>query len=66
MTLIPVFAIAVETARIQKETAALDAKTDEHLEACAELRRVQVSSALGRGVDSAGGVYSVGTAPCRR
>ncbi|XP_030199483.1 centriole and centriolar satellite protein ofd1 isoform X3 [Gadus morhua] len=31
----------VETARIQKETAALDAKTDEHLEACAELRRVQ-------------------------
>ncbi|KAF7665428.1 hypothetical protein LDENG_00143600 [Lucifuga dentata] len=32
----------VETARIQKESAAIDAKLEEHSKACSELRRLQV------------------------
>lgn len=37
-----VFYFSVETARIQKESAAIDAKQREHSRACSELKRLQV------------------------
>lgn len=34
---------SVETARIQKEAAVIDARLEEHSRACSELRRLQVN-----------------------
>lgn len=37
------FYFSVETARILKESAALDAKLEEHIRACSELKQLQVN-----------------------